>query len=264
MGWKSSNEVTGGSKGQGVKKSNDKISGKSAVKILPLNAAFKPNGLTTGIALGTPTFDNTEFIMDFEHTGGIYNKIPIKKIIGYYKYQNGTLDRDSAYCTVLLKKLNSNTIEIVGNGSFIFSPTTNYTKFEVSVSNISGISEMDTLSVGFFYKTYNTTVNYTFESEPKHYLMIDSVQVFDIKNNIADLVYQQKSLTYPNPVNNKLYLKNVPLGAELLILTMNGQCILKTINTGTDLDINQIPAGQYILKVIGPNHTNTTAIIINH
>jgi subtilase family serine protease len=57
---------------------------------------------------------------------------------------------------------------------------------------------------------------------------------------------------YPNPVQNSLYIKNLPQGAPVKLLGINGAVLkqLKADGTLTIIDVQQLPAGTYIVQYV--------------
>lgn len=83
---------------------------------------------------------------------------------------------------------------------------------------------------------------------------------FEYPVSIADNIYNQalqQVLIYPNPAHNQLII-DAPTSEsiELQLLSLQGQCLLKTqFNHQVTLDLQKIPAGNYLLQLSTSNRT---------
>jgi len=69
--------------------------------------------------------------------------------------------------------------------------------------------------------------------------------------------------TYPNPTNGTFYVTNVPAGTVISVYTSAGQLVKTTTTTmdAQNIDIQSLPAGMYLVKLIGSSVAKTLRVM---
>lgn len=73
-------------------------------------------------------------------------------------------------------------------------------------------------------------------------------QYWLLNSNLNEQLQETKLTLYPNPVTNKLYVKNILNGTEINFYNSQGR-LIKTIKYVDYLDVSRFPSGLYFLTV---------------
>jgi hypothetical protein len=87
-------------------------------------------------------------------------------------------------------------------------------------------------------------------------------EIIQLKNDIYNLPQiEPKILPYPNPTKNYFYIGNVSPFARIFLYDMHGRLIHQIINDRKSIDVNALPSGIYVIKVVDRGKIETTRII---
>lgn len=80
----------------------------------------------------------------------------------------------------------------------------------------------------------------------------------------AETATKTKYAVYPNPVKDRLFIQNPAGITHAELYNMAGQKVLSTKTVTKDgIDVSKLGKGNYVLKVTGPNHTETVKVLKN-
>ncbi len=109
----------------------------------------------------------------------------------------------------------------------------------------------------------NIEVNRSFSWPSAEYMAFNIPTDCGFVSFVDDNNPQGSVKVYPNPVKDKLVLEG-PGSGEWLLMQMSGACVARGVLTGstTDIELNSMPAGMYILKVIQQGRHKTIRIAV--
>jgi hypothetical protein len=90
-------------------------------------------------------------------------------------------------------------------------------------------------------------------------LPFEIVQLKPVYYNLPQI--ESKILPYPNPAKNYLNIGNASPLARLFLYDMHGRLMFQAINDRNFIDVNSLPKGVYVLKIVDQGKIKTTRII---
>ena len=69
---------------------------------------------------------------------------------------------------------------------------------------------------------------------------------------------------YPNPVSNKIHVASSETTLTIELFNTNGKIVLSTNQQDKDIDVTNIPAGEYLMKISILMGYGIKLLIINH
>jgi len=89
------------------------------------------------------------------------------------------------------------------------------------------------------------------------YYKVTSLSTFGFKTTTVNKIDNKTGFSvYPNPASDYINV-NAPAGSVLTIMDVTGKQYIQTISTGKSIDIKDLPAGLYLVKVNGKSVTET-------
>jgi hypothetical protein len=224
--------------GSGVTQSTDAYSGSFAL------------GLET-----TGTGSNAEISgatngQDFGQGGYPYTNM-IDSLVGFYKYLTSGNDTAGAYISVTSGGVS------VGGGLFSFLPAATYTPFSIPLN--AGATP-DTMRIEFFSSIADSSLDGSI-------LLIDQLDLQSIITGINSNLDKNSNLfsAYPNPFSDRIKISYNGDSRDMKLYLYNtiGEIIHEsgTSNNSFEMELSQLPAGCYWLKMISGNNISVRKII---
>lgn len=231
---------------------------------------YRYNGAAIGDAIGTmfyvPQMDTavsaTLYIASNSTEGALF------KMDLYYYDQNASawgLALESDEITLDASMIGQwNTIEFIPDGfSEIMLPG-----WYAAMMEIRSDPTQDTVSLGgdnIYPHDYPNSVS-LYLGGTWYYSTIGVPAIhLNIKNPplgiFVDQVAQERINVYPNPTTGLLYIDNAN-NATVEVYNLVGERVLSASNINGSIDINDLPNGNYVVKVITDNKTATTKIAV--
>ncbi len=249
-GWTTSNEFFVNIEGDAIKVEPSTVSqsGTFAVSIGTAFMGFAGMPTPGFIVNGTlNAFGNLSAEENILKAGTPLNQ-KITALNGYYTYENN--ENDSTTVTVILKRYDftADTIMQVGYGTAKLRPQADYTPFSVPVQDLMPGVEPDSIVV--YFSAFD--IEFTGIITEIATLKIDNISLVPLTNT-DDENPLQASL-YPNPAKDFIVLESVGVqDVQVQIFSVSGQ-LIRTLDypilpATCPIDIAELPAGSYLLKV---------------
>jgi hypothetical protein len=232
---------------QTVSQDTKSHSGKYAVRIAPDTASGK---IWPGFVISKFAFTKRPHHLAFFYLDSLAGFNDATVAVSFFKYNTITKVNDS-----------------IGGAEWTFPKTIRkvYDSTEVQITwmNNDTSNKPDTASIQFLVKSNSTSLR-------QGHLLIDDI-VFMVHNSgISSAVAFDDMKIYPNPTSGILYIKNNPGSAAgyAEVMDMNGKEISfspQNIKTPIQtLDISNLPAGIYILKIRNEEGVFIRRIMLAH
>lgn len=246
VGWSSANSFSSLSVQNSVVATDDAAAGDTAVFMETLPIGFGNVPYAGWIINGTPPIDTLNGGVDVFDGGTPINYKPVR-LIGQYKYSR-TDQFDSAEVVVFLKIWNGTKTDTVGRLTAHLGPTTNWTPFDLPITDLMPGIFPDTIVVGFFS---------SFQSLPKEGgdLWIDDLSLDSTVNRQNLIKNQPEAQIFPNPATGSATIRL--LGREtaksIEIHNQQGQILFKKRPSAgqkeLEIDLKQLPDGLYFIRI---------------
>ncbi len=242
-----------------AEQSGDAYTGNSALKLMPLRGSDPTKRRVSGAVLGRALIDPVTYAMETGQSGQALNQLKPSLLTGYYKYFPNTATEDSAYLYLAYKKKD---VSNGGSGGFVIShqayltlqPSSVYKEFIFGLPNTYESASLDTLIMGIFYSSKDTS------GAPAGYLLIDNISMMSVLG--VSPPYNNATSIYPNPATDLVYIKEAKPGTTFEITDLAGRSLLSGPVQNERVDVRQLPAGNYLLRVIGKEESRVEKLQI--
>lgn len=258
-GWTSSNSVTEFTSAS-VQRSSDAYSGSMAAEISTPNLFEVPGVLVNGVA----GFDFATLAVDILSAGTPLTEKP-EKLHGWYRYQSQTVG-DSAYALVLLKRYDAGTEtrDTIAYGAVALGPNTEYSEFEVSITDLEPDVLPDSIIVAFFSTKPDNLLS-------GGVLIVDNLELdFSTSLRPPEILHSPELTLFPNPSMRFVCLE-IPESPSITALRVaiyasNGRLVLTDVfypwQTRPMLDIGDLADGAYIVRVMAQNFQRSAMLTV--
>ncbi len=229
-----------------AEQSGDAYTGISALKLTPLRGSDPAKRRVSGAVLGTAQVNPITYSMEIGQSGQPLNYYKPSLLTGYYKYFPDTAAGDSAYLYFAYK---SKDMSGNGTGGFIISaqeyrtlqPSSTYQRFDIAISNAYESISLDTLIIGIFYSSKDTS------GTPAGYLLIDNIGTISVLS--VSSTETESFKVYPNPATNSIHIKDAKPNSTFEITDLAGRMLRKGPVQNSRIDVSTLSTGLYFLRV---------------
>lgn len=146
--------------------------------------------------------------------------------------------------------LSSNVIDAVFTPIQTVTTTGTFANYSVNFSTYTGTDSY----IGFRIVSGNTSVS-------TQYVTLDNIAwSANLDHNDFDVT---KSTVYPNPVSDILNIKTTSDLSSVSVYNLVGQQVLHATQNLSQINVNSLPNGAYLVKLNGPNTSETLKVLKN-
>ena len=131
-------------------------------------------------------------------------------------------------------------IEHGSNQTFTFSPAENYHISQVLIDDVNNPEAVSSGTYTFTNCEGDHTISVVFSNHPA-----------SIAGELVEMLH-----VYPNPVKDVMHIETDKTVNQILVLDMNGKVVKQLKGNHKTIDMQSVPAGQYIVKI----HTETAVV----
>ena len=220
--------------------------------------------LKTNVTEGTPPYS----YQWYDGTGAAISGQTSASITGLCAGQYSVQVTDAANATVTFRHILEQYKPISGaglithvnqgnDGEIDFIAHHGYPPFSYAWSNGDTTQDISNLDTGYYTVTVTDFMGCTYLQT---FYVSGSLGIYETTNQPFEL--------FPNPAKDILVIdieKNVNESLEMCIYTLDGRCVQKGFidgNTKTEVSLNHLPAGTYMVRLSGTRYAGTQKLII--